>query len=962
MADGGGTANGMAKRQVFVVDGSSFMFRAFHQAENQDPRYNARSDGQSIGAVRLFAAKMYQFLRQGAAGVMPSHLVVVFDKGTDKSWRRKEFPAYKGTRAPMKDDLKRQVGLVREVVSALGLAFVESDGVEGDDLMAAYAKAAREQGHEVLLATSDKDMMQLVRPGVLFYDAESGRPGKPGYRPERLLDEAGIAEKWLGMPPARVGDMLALIGDTSDNIPGIKGIGDKTAAELLTQFGDLETLLARASEIKQTRRRELVIAGTEDARLSRRLVTLQEDVALPVALDDLAVDRFEPNRYLRFLKAMELGRLVASVAKEHGIDPASVSAADEHAAVVSADDPEAEILAAVRLPYAPEGYETVRTRAALDALVSELMAEGFVGLHVEGGRDGIVGIGLAAARVAYIPIGHRTQGDLLGGLFGDPEADGQMLQNQALAGLRPLLESREVRKVTHDAKAVHRTLARYGARMEAVEDAMLVSYALDCGLGGHGIEEVCARHLMPVPKSPADILGGKGKPTLADLPPAQGALRGGCLADAIVRIWLLLEPRLRDRGVLPVYRDIDLPTCRAVAGMEANGVLVDRKVLSGLSREFGETMSGLEAELHALAGEKVDVGSPKKVGDIMFVKLGLPGGKRTPSGQWATPGNLLDDLALKGHAFPGKLVEHRRVSKLKSTYADALPLAIDPLDGRVHTTFQLAHTGTGRLSSVDPNLQNIPIRTEDGRRIRRAFVAARGNRIVSADYSQIELRLLAHIADIPQLKQAFADGIDIHTATASAMFGVPVADVPGEMRRRAKTINFGIIYGISAFGLAERLGIPQGEASAFIKDYFERFPGIRDYIEGTKAKAREDGFVRTLYGRVMHFPGIRTNNAAERAGIERAAINAPIQGTAADVVRRAMVRVEAAVRAEADTLGARLLLQVHDEFVFEVPEDGVERTIAIATREMEAAPGDDVGLTVPLTVSASAAGNWEEAH
>ena len=957
MAGGNGTVGG-GKRQVFVIDGSSFMFRAYHQADTQSPEYNRRSDGQPIGAVRLFAAKMYQFLRKGAAGIMPSHFVVVFDKGTDKSWRRTEYPAYKATRSAMPDDLKAQRHLVREAVRALGVEIVESEGVEGDDLMAAYAKAARAEGHEVLLATSDKDMMQLVGPGVLFYDAESGKPGKPGYRPERLLDAAGIAEKWEGMPPERVGDMLALMGDTSDNVPGIKGIGMKTAAELLVQFGDLETLLARAGEIKQAKRRESIIAGAEDARLSRRLVSLMDDVGTPVPLAELGADRFEPTRFLRFLKAMELNKLVASVAKEHGIDPARIAEDAAHAAAVDADDPEAETLKAVRAPLESGAYETVQTRAALDALVVELRAQSHVALHLEGDASGIVGVGLAASPhwVAYVPLGHRVQG----GLFGDPAADGQILQNQALDALRPLLDDPGVTKVVHDAKSALRLLGRFGAGMAPFEDVMLASYALDCGLGGHGLEDVCARHRIPAPRQPAEIAGAKNKVVLSDLSPRQGAERVGGLADCVIRAWGLLGGRIGPRGVAGVYYGIDLPTCAPVAAMEARGVLVDRKALGKLSAEFGQTMGVLEAELHQLAGEPVQVGSPKQVGDIMFGKLGLPGGKRTPSGQWATPGTLLDELAAQGHAFPGRLVEHRRVSKLKSTYADALREAVDPLDGRVHTTFNLAATNTGRLSSNEPNLQNIPVRTEDGRRIRRAFVAEAGHRIVSADYSQVELRLLAHMADIPQLKEAFAEGRDIHAATAAAMFGLSPDAVPGEMRRRAKTINFGIIYGISAFGLADRLGIPQGEAAAFIRDYFERFPGIRDYIEGTKASAREEGLVRTLYGRVLHFPGIRSNNPSERAGIERAAINAPIQGTAADVIRRATAIVEG--RLAASGLRARMLLQVHDELVFEAAEDDVAATMALAKECMEAAPGTEVGLTVPLVVETNHAANWEEAH
>lgn len=955
----GATVAGTGGRQVFVVDGSSFMFRAFHQAQNQDERYNKRSDGQPIGAVRLFAAKMYQFVRQGAAGVMPSHLVVVFDKGTDKSWRKAAYPGYKANRPPMDPLLKAQVGLVRDVVRAFGIEAIESDGVEGDDLVAAYTRAAREAGHEVLVVTSDKDMMQLVGEGVRFYDFESGRPGKPGYRPERLLDEAGVAERWEGILPSALGDALALLGDTSDNVPGVDGVGLKTAAKLLAEHGSLEGILAAADAMKRSKLRDRLVEGAETARLSRRLVALQDDVALPVPLADLGAERFEPRRLIAFLKAMELARLVGSVAKDHRIDPDAVAVDAERAARPDADDPEAETLSVVRAPYAADAYETIQTRAALDALVAEFLELPCVALHVEGTREGIVGIGLSAGphRSAYVPIGHRVQG----GLFGDPAADGQLLQNQVLDGLRPLLASGSVAKVFHDAKGAFRLLGRFGAQIGAAyEDVMLASYALDCGLGGHDVGEICARHMIPVPKTPTEVAGGKGRSALPDLGPRQATLCVAATADAVMRIWALLGPRLAARDLSGLYYGIDLPLCPVVARMETHGVLVDRKALTRLSGEFGKEMERLEGELQRIAGEKLSVSSPRQVGDIMFDKLGLPGGKRTASGQWETRQTLLDELAEQGHEFPARLVEYRRVAKLKATYADALRDAIDPLDARVHTTFGLAATNTGRFASSDPNLQNIPVRTEEGRRIRRAFVAPEGHKLVSADYSQVELRLLAHIADIPELKQAFLDGVDIHAATASAMFGVGLADVSGELRRRAKTINFGIIYGISAFGLATRLGIPQGEAASFIRDYFERFPGIRDYIEGTKAQARADGFVRTLYGRVLHFPGIRSNNPTERAGIERAAINAPIQGTAADVVRRATAMVSDALSREG--LRARMLLQVHDELVFEVPDEEVEATKALVVGCMEAAPGEAVALTVPLVVEAKAALDWDEAH
>jgi DNA polymerase-1 len=849
-----------------------------------------------------------------------------------------------------------------------------------------------------------------VGPLVRFYDFESGSKGKPGYRPERNLDVAAVEERW-GVPPERIGDVLALMGDASDNVPGVPGIGPKTAAQLIQEYGDLETLLARAPEIKQPKRREALITYADQARLSKRLVDLDMNAPTPVAPDDLRLSDPDPKRLIAFLKAMEFSTVTRRVADEYGVDPNAVEpdpamrrgpARGPAAALPTGDAipfdadgpaPEGDVdpfagmdlpevsaakpggpspadLAARRAadlmgqPFDRGAYECVRTPERLDAWIAEAREAGVVAVDTEtnsldGTQADLVGVSLCVApgRAAYVPLLHRGGADLFGGgLLPDqiPFAD-------AVARLKPLLEDPAVLKVGQNIKYDWLVLHRHGIDVAPVDDTMLMSYVLDAGRHGHGMDELAERHLGHRTIAFSEVAGtGKAKITFDFVPLDRATAYAAEDADVTLRLWRLLKPRLPAERRATVYETLERPLAAVVARMENRGILVDRQILSRLSGDFAQTLARLEDEIQEMAGEKFSVGSPKQIGDILFGKMGLPGAKKTPSGQWATPAALLDELAEAGHELPAKILEWRQLSKLKSTYTDALQASIHPGTGRVHTSFSMAATTTGRLSSSDPNLQNIPIRTEAGRKIRTAFVAPQGARILSADYSQIELRLLAHIADIPQLQRAFAEGIDIHTATASEMFGVDLDKVDGNLRRQAKTINFGIIYGISAFGLAARLGINQGEAGTFIKRYFERFPGIRDYMDETKKFCREHGYVRTLFGRVCHYPAIRSPNAAERQAVERQAINAPIQGTAADIIRRAMIRMEGALREK--RLNARMLLQVHDELVFETPEDEVEATLPVIERVMVEAPNPAVNLKVPLQVEARAAANWDEAH
>ena len=991
---------------VFLVDGSSFVFRAYFQSINQDAKYNYRSDGLPTGALRLFTTKLYQFVREGAVGIRPTHLAIIFDKSED-TFRKEIYPDYKGTRREPPDDLKPQFPLMREAVKAFGLTPVEKDGYEADDIIATYATEAAKAGAEVLIISSDKDLMQLVGDRVLFYDFESGQKGRPGYRPERKIDRQGVID-YFGVPPEKVIDVQALVGDTSDNVPGVPGIGIKTASQLISEYGDLDTLLARAEEIRQPKRRELLTGFAEQARMSRKLVTLHADVPLDVPLSSLRMPETDAPKLIAFAKAMELSTLTKRVAEANDVDPnliepdAALKSSSLHVAtfetrLMKAEEPEAPAAgstslageaspdagaspaasgtpaaraaagraAATALPVDPKSVETVMSVERLDALVEEARALGRVALAAATTNPDpmlaeLTGLALATApgKAAYIPLGHRSGSD---DLLGAGRVPGQMDVTTALARLKPLLEDPAILKVGHDLKPLPLLLSRHGIALAAYDDAILLSYALDAGKGGSGLAELAERWLGHTPIAPKELTGtGKAAVALAEVAPERAAGMVGEAADIALRLWMILRPRLVAERMATLYETLERPMVPVLARMETRGIRVDRQILSHLSGEFAQKLGGIEDEVYKLAGETFNIGSPKQLGDILFGKFGLPGGKKTKTGAWSTGADVLDELAAQGNDLAARILDWRQLSKLKSTYTDLLPGFIHPDTGRIHTSYALASTTTGRLSSSEPNLQNIPIRTDEGRRIRTAFIADRGMKLISADYSQIELRILAHIADIPQLKQAFADGLDIHAMTASEMFGVPVEGMPKQVRARAKAINFGIIYGISAFGLSNQLGIPREEAGAYIKAYFERFPGIRDYMEARKAEVRAKGYVQTLFGRKIHFPQVKSGNPAERAFVDRASINAPIQGSAADIIRRAMIRMEPAL-AEA-RLSAKMLLQVHDELIFEVPEEEVDATIPVVRTVMAMAAEPAAMLTVPLQVDAAAASNWDEAH
>jgi DNA polymerase-1 len=990
---------------LFLVDGSNFIFRAYFQSINQDRKYNARSDGLPSGAVRLFATKLFQFVREGVLGVRPTHLAIVFDK-SENSFRKEIYPAYKGNRSEPPPDLIPQFPLMREAVRAFGLIPVEQDIYEADDLIATYARQAREAGADVLIVSADKDLMQLVRPGVAMYDPASGDAKKgAGFRPERRIGEPEVVE-YFGVTPDKVTDVQALAGDSTDNVPGAPGIGIKTAAQLIGEYGDLETLLKRAGEIKQPKRRETLTNPevVEKIRISHRLVSLVEDVPVETPLEDLTLSQPDPARLIAFLKAMEFTTITKRAAEAYEADvsaidadpdlaPGGARAAELKALYAQTDLPEpgAEPAATGAAPAAPaaadgwlrpadlaaarkdealavkfdhSGYECVRSLADLAPWIAAAFEAGHVALDTETNsldpmQADLIGFSLAVApgKACYVPLQHRS-GD---GLFDSGLVEGQIPLDEALAALKPLLADPGVLKIGQNLKYDLAVLQRHGLDVFPFEDTMLISYALDAGQGGHGMDRLCEVHLGHKPIAYAEVAGtGKGQVTFEKVPLDKATAYAAEDADVTLRLWRVLKPRLAAERKTTVYEALERPLVPVLARMEARGIAIDRQILSRLSGDFAQSLARLEDEIYELAGERFTIGSPKQLGDILFGKMGLPGAKKTATGQWATGAGVLEDLAEQGQELPARILDWRQLAKLKSTYTDSLPAYVNPRTNRVHTSFALAATTTGRLSSSEPNLQNIPIRTEAGRKIRTAFVAEKGNKLVSADYSQIELRILAHIAEIPQLRQAFADGIDIHAMTASEMFGVPVEGMPSEVRRRAKAINFGIIYGISAFGLANQLGISREEAGAYIRKYFERFPGIRDYMDQARATVRAKGAVETIFGRVCHFPAANSKNPSERAFVERQAINAPIQGSASDIIRRAMIRMEDALAAA--RLDARMLLQVHDELVFEVPESQVEATLPVIRQVMIEAPHPAVQLKVPLQVDARAADNWDEAH
>jgi len=970
---------------LLLVDGSTYIFRAFHAL----PPLTRKSDGLPVGCVSGFCNMLYKLTEDLKGEDEPTHMAVIFDHSA-KSYRTELYPEYKAHRPPPPEELVPQFPLTRAATRAFNMPAIEMENWEADDIIATYASMARAEGWNVTIVSMDKDLMQLVEPdGSIRLLDTIPRAGQPSMRwigPEQVFEKFGVT-------PDKVIEVQALCGDAVDNVPGVPGIGVKTAAELINTYGDVETLLARAGEIKQNKRRENLIEHAESARISRKLVELNQHVPLPLGLDALAREPILPAKLFPFLKAMEffsilkrLSPILAANPDDFAADPElafkpqpsvgfdNAAKAEAREKRIAADGrSEAVVIAhaaAVRdrvraIPIRPEAYETIADAAALARWIAAIYRQGYFALDTETtGIDNqsadLVGISIATepGAGAYIPVGHSIgKDDLLGG----GRAEGQLPLRQVLEALKPVLEDPSILKIGHHIKYDLGLLARYDIAVGPIDDTILLSYALD-GARFNGLGEL-SEHWLGHAGTPINALIGTGKnqKTFAEVDLPAATRYAAEDADFTLRLWQVLKPRLPAENATTLYETLERPLAPVLARMEGRGIAIDRQILSRLSGDFAQRAAGLEAFAHELAGEKFNLGSPKQLGDLLFGKMGLPGGTKTKTGAWATGAGVLEDLAQRENVPLVKVIlDWRQLTKLMGTYTDALPTYINPRTGRVHTTYSQHSVLTGRLSSNDPNLQNIPVRTEDGRKIRAAFVAAPGHKLISADYSQIELRVLAHIADIRALKDAFEEGLDIHAMTASEMFGVPVEGMPSEVRRRAKAINFGIIYGISAFGLANQLGIERSEAGEYIKTYFERFPGIQDYMAEQRRKVKTDGYVETLFGRRVQFPNALSSNPAERSFVERASINAPIQGSAADIIRRAMIRMEPAL-AKAG-VAAKMLLQVHDELIFEVEEAGVDAAMPVIVRTMERASDPAVRLSVPIKVDAHAAGNWDEAH
>ena len=912
------------QKHLYLVDGSGFIFRAYHRLP---PLSNP--DGVNVGAVYGFTAMLWKLIEELNGADEPTHLAVIFDAGK-MTFRNDMYDQYKANRPEPPEDLIPQFPLIRDAVRAFSVPCMELPGYEADDLIAAYVREACANGYHVTIVSSDKDLMQLVSPCVDMLDTMKN---------ERIA-RPQVIEKF-GVPPEQVGEVLALMGDSVDNVPGVRGIGPKTAAELIQQYGDVEGVLANAHEIKKPKLRESLIEQADMARLSRRLVELCHDCPIPEPLDNLTLQE-PPHEPLRaFLSEHGFKSLINKL----GAQP----------------EPEPE---QQDIPF--RNYETVVSEERLDWWVGEATRRGRVAFdtetdHIDATRARLVGISLALepGLACYIPVDH-VNGE---GLLAEPVA--QLGKDIVLGKLKPLLADPAVLKVAQNLKYDLMVMRRSGVEIAGTDDTMLMSYALSAGRGNHGMDELSTRHLLHTPLSFKDVCGaGKAQCTFDQVPLDRATEYSGEDADVTLRLHELFKPRLAREAVTRVYETVDKPLIPVVADMELAGVKVSRDALVELSKAYGEEIARLEVRIHELAGGPFTIGSPKQLGEVLFDKLGLAGGRKSgKSGQYSTDVNVLEKLANEGNEICRLVLEWRQNTKLKSTYTDALQEQIHPETGRVHTCFSLAVAATGRLSSTDPNLQNIPIRTELGRRIRHAFVAEPGNVILAADYSQIELRLVAHIADVPELKQAYAENADIHELTAREVFaadlaaGVPLSD----LRRNAKTINFAIIYGISAFGLAQRLGVDRAEAGRYINTYFDRFPGIRDYMARTVDFARANGFVTTMFGRKTHLPLIHSKIVGERQFAERAAVNAPVQGTAADIIKRAMVRVPPALR-DSGLTGTRMLLQVHDELVFEVPEAEVEAATVVIREVMANAHRPAIDLTVPLGIDIGTGPSWGAAH
>jgi DNA polymerase-1 len=927
---------------LYLVDGSSYIFRAYHRLPPLTNRH-----GQPAGAVYGYTTMLWKLADGLNKADGPTHMAVILDK-SEQTFRNEMYDGYKAHRPPPPEDLVPQFPLIRTATKAFSIPCIEEEGLEADDIIACYVTAAKSVGWRVTIVSSDKDLMQLIDEdaGIDMLDTMN----------DRRIGRNEVLEKF-GVPPEKVGDVLALMGDSVDNVPGVPGIGPKTASQLIQAFGDLDTVLASTDQISKPKLKQSLVEHAENARLSRELVRLVCDAPLPEPLEALALKGIPPEPLKLFLEDQGfkslLNRMTGGGAQQTG-------ATVRHDVMAALEPKDKGPAPAEQIEVDRSKYETVTDEATLDRWIAEATAQGYVAIDTETDCiDCIIaklaGVSLATApnKACYIPVGHSGAD-----LYSD--APNQLPQDLVLAKLKPLLEDRAVLKIGHNLKYDWVMFQKAGIEMAPVEDTMVMSFDLDAGRSfGHGLEELAKLHFDHECIPFKQLCGTGQKQITFDKVPLGSATEYAAEdADIALRLWLRLKPRLAAENVSRVYERVDKPLVPVIARMEQRGIRVDRDYLARLSAEFGRDIQALEEKIYEAACGPFTIGSPQQLGQVLYERLGLKGGRKGKSGQYSTDVNELERLAGEGVQCATLVLDWRQLTKLKSTYTDALQAVINPDTGRVHTSFSLTGAQTGRLSSNDPNLQNIPIRTEIGRKIRDAFVADPGHVILSADYSQIELRLAAHMADVPQLKEAFRAGEDIHSKTAEELFG----RVDRDTRNQAKTINFAILYGSSAWGIAGRLGLPREEGKAIIDRYYERFPGIRAFTHSTLAFAREHGFTQTLFGRKTHFlPNIRSPNPSIRAGAERAATNAPIQGTSADLIKRAMARMDEAL-ADAGLSDVKMLLQVHDELVFEVPQGQEQRAADVIKRVMSSAAEPAIKLDVPLDVEIGWGAHWGEAH
>jgi DNA polymerase-1 len=928
------------KKHIYLVDGSTYIFRAYHAL----PPLTRKSDGFPVGAISGFCNMLDKLIKEEREKNNLTHLLVIFD-ASGKTFRNDIYPKYKANRSSPPEDLIPQFPVIRKATDAFNVTHVEMLGYEADDLIASYAKAAVDEQMKVTIVSSDKDLMQLVKEDVSMLDTMKNR----------LIKKNEVIEKF-GVEPDRVIDVQSLAGDSVDNIPGVPGIGIKTASLLINEYDNLDNLLEKASNIKQNKRRESIIEFADQARLSRKLVTLKEDVELPIPIKNIKIQSINPEKLISFLKGMEFKTLTEKKAREFNLNLDEIKTEELNLEFNEKQVIKNEVKNEKDFNnFELEKYSIILNKDELENWKKRIIEKGYVAIDTETDslnavEANLIGFSLAidVNEACYIPLRHDN-------------ADTQINFDDAIEFLKSVNADSSILKIFHNKKYDALVLDKYNIKVNSYDDTMLISYSLGSGASRHNLDFLAKKYLEHSAISYKEIVGsGKNQKSFNEIDIDKASIYAAEDADITFRLWKILKPKLLEEKVSSVYETIERPLAKVIMDIEKNGVCIDEEILKDLSLKFQKEILNIESKCFEIVGSEFNLGSPKQIGEILFDKLKIKGGKKTPSGAWSTDAETLNFLASSGNTLPKLLLEWRGLSKLKSTYTDALPTYINKKTKRIHTSYSMSSTSTGRLSSSDPNLQNIPIKNDEGRMIRSAFIAEPGSSLISADYSQIELRIIAHISDDNNLKDAFKNDIDIHSLTASEVFGIPLKDMNQDIRRKAKAINFGIIYGISAFGLSNQLDISRSEASDYIRSYFEKFPSIRDYMETTKEFARDNGFVKTLFGRKCFIDESINRGPGGKAFMERAAINAPIQGTAADIIKRAMIKIPKYF--EKENLETKMIMQVHDELIFETKDNEIEETMSIVTREMSEAHKPVINLSVDLKVEAASGKNWEQAH